>query len=90
MACGTPVIAYPRGSVPEIIEEGRTGFLVNDTQAAARAVEHVSKISREECRQRFEERFSATRMAKDYLGVYKGLTHFVSEILHLGDGVSVG
>jgi glycosyltransferase involved in cell wall biosynthesis len=90
MACGTPVIAYPRGSVPEIIEEGRTGFLVNDTQAAARTVEHVSKISREECRQRFEERFSATRMAKDYLAVYKGLTHFVSEILHLGDGVSVG
>jgi glycosyltransferase involved in cell wall biosynthesis len=90
MACGTPVIAYPRGSVPEIIEEGRTGFLVNDEQSAARAVEHVAKLSREECRRRFEERFSATRMAKDYLAVYKGLTPFVSEPLHLGDGVSVG
>jgi glycosyltransferase involved in cell wall biosynthesis len=98
MACGTPVIAYPHGSVPEIIEEGRTGFLVNDVQAAVRAVEQVAKISREECRQRFEERFSATKMAKNYLTVYKNLTRFavqqiqsgvVSETLHLGDGVSV-
>jgi len=98
MACGTPVIAYPHGSVPEIIEEGRTGFLVNDVQAAARAVEQVAKISREECRQRFEERFSATTMAKNYLAVYKNLTRFavqqiqsgvVSETLSLDDGVSV-
>jgi len=83
---------------PEIIEEGRTGFLVNDVQAAARAVEQVAKISREECRQRFEERFSATKMAKNYLAVYKNLTRFavqqiqsgvVSETLRLDDGVSV-
>jgi len=98
MACGTPVIAHPNGSVPEVIEEGRTGFLVNDVQAAARAVEQVGKISREECRQRFEERFSATKMAKSYLAVYESLTQFavqpiqgsvVSEVLRLGDGVSV-
>jgi glycosyltransferase involved in cell wall biosynthesis len=91
LACGTPVIAYPCGSVPEIIEEGRTGFLVNDAQAAAKAVEHVSKISREECRRRFEERFSSTRMANDYLAVYKKLTRrVVPKVLHLDDGVSVG
>jgi len=98
MACGTPVIAYPHGSVPEVIEEGRTGFLVNNVQAAAKAVEQVTKISREECRQRFEERFSATKMAKNYLTVYNNLTQFgvqpiqsrvVSEVLRLGDGVSV-
>jgi glycosyltransferase involved in cell wall biosynthesis len=90
MACGTPVIAHPSGSVPEIIEEGRTGFLVNDVQAAARAIEHVSELSREECRRVFEERFSATRMAKDYLTVYAKLTRrVVPRVLHLGDGVSV-
>jgi glycosyltransferase involved in cell wall biosynthesis len=90
MACGTPVIAHPSGSVPEVVEEGRTGLLVNDVKSAARAVEHISAISREECRRRFEERFSATRMANDYLAVYKRRTRGEPEMLHLGDGVSVG
>jgi glycosyltransferase involved in cell wall biosynthesis len=90
MACGTPVIACPLGSVPEVIEEGRSGFLINDVQAGVRAVEEVSKIRREECRHRFEERFSATRMAHDYLTVYQRLAGKGSEVLHLGDGVSVG
>jgi glycosyltransferase involved in cell wall biosynthesis len=99
MACGTPVIAHPRGSVPEVLEEGRTGFLVNSAQEAARAVEHVAKLSREECRLRFEERFTATRMANDYLTVYKSLNQFalepvrgrvISKVLRLDDGVSVG
>jgi len=90
MACGTPVIAYPSGSVPEIIEEGRTGFLVIDLQGAARAVKKVSQLNREECRRSFEERFSATRMTKDYLTVYEKLTRrVVPRVLHLGDGVSV-
>ena len=90
MACGTPVIAYPSGSVPEIIEEGRTGFLVSDVQGAARAVEQVSQLNREECRRSFEERFSATRMTKDYLTVYEKLTRrVVPQVLHLDDGVSV-
>src|SRR6266478_3200769 len=84
MACGTPVIAYPSGSVPEIIEEGRTGFLVSDLQGAARAVEQVSQLNREECRRSFEERFSATRMTKDYLTVYEKLTRrVVPQVLHL-------
>jgi glycosyltransferase involved in cell wall biosynthesis len=90
MACGTPVIAHPFGSVPEVVEEGRTGFLVNSAQAAASAVAHVSEISREECRRSFEKRFSATRMANDYLAVYKRLIREEPEMLHLGDGVSVG
>jgi glycosyltransferase involved in cell wall biosynthesis len=89
LACGTPVIAYPRGSVPEIIEEGRTGFLVSNAKRAAKAVEQVPQISREECRQRFEERFSATRMAKNYLALYERLTRPVPEVLHLGGGASV-
>jgi glycosyltransferase involved in cell wall biosynthesis len=90
MACGTPVIAHPYGSVPEIIEEGQTGFLVGDAEQGAKAVKHVSQVSREGCRQRFEERFSATRMAKDYLAVYDRLTRAVPEVLHLDNGVSVG
>jgi glycosyltransferase involved in cell wall biosynthesis len=95
MACGTPVIAYPRGSVPEIIEEGRTGFLTNNAKRAAKAVEQVPQISREKCRQCFEERFTATRMAKDYLALYERLTRPAPKVLHLGarvsfsDGVSV-
>jgi glycosyltransferase involved in cell wall biosynthesis len=80
MACGTPVIAYPRGSVPEIIEQGRNGFLVNDAQSAARTIQKVSQISREECRQSFDERFTSTRMAKDYLALYERLTQGVPEI----------
>jgi glycosyltransferase involved in cell wall biosynthesis len=90
LACGTPVIAYRRGSVPEIIEEGRTGFVLGNAKRAAKAVEQVLHISREECRQRFEERFSATRMAKDYLELYERLARPVPEVLHLGGGVSVG
>jgi glycosyltransferase involved in cell wall biosynthesis len=90
LACGTPVIAYPRGSVPEIIEEGRTGFLVSNAKRAAKAVAQVPQISREECRQRFEERFNATRMAKNYLALYERLTRPVPEVLHLGGGASVG
>jgi glycosyltransferase involved in cell wall biosynthesis len=77
MACGTPVIAYPYGSVPEVIEEGRTGFLVDDVPSAVRAVERISVISREKCRQQFEERFSAQRMTTDYLSIYNRLINSV-------------
>jgi glycosyltransferase involved in cell wall biosynthesis len=90
MACGTPVIAHPYGSVPEIIEEGRSGFLVGDARQAEQAVNEVSQISRAACRQRFEDRFSATRMAKDYLALYGRLTGTVPVVLNLDDGVSVG
>jgi glycosyltransferase involved in cell wall biosynthesis len=73
MACGTPVIAYRNGSVPEVLEDGRTGFVVNGMQAAIDAVSRVREISREECRNVFEERFSVRRMAGDYVRVYERL-----------------
>lgn len=73
MACGTPVIAYPRGSVPEIIEDGVNGFIVHDVREAAEAVKRVGELDRDRCRERFEERFTARRMAEDYVAVYEQL-----------------
>jgi glycosyltransferase involved in cell wall biosynthesis len=73
MACGTPVIAYRRGSVPEIIEDGVTGFIVDSLEEAVRATERVSILKRSHCRQQFEGRFSAARMARDYLASYQRL-----------------
>jgi glycosyltransferase involved in cell wall biosynthesis len=71
MACGTPAIAYRCGSVPELVEEGLTGFIVDDLDGAVEAVAKAQNVDRRLCRQRFEERFSATRMAHDYLEVYE-------------------
>jgi glycosyltransferase involved in cell wall biosynthesis len=79
MACGTPVIAYRRGSVPEIIEEGVTGFIVQDLDEAVRAAERIPTLDRWRCRQRFEERFSAARMARDYLASYQRLVEAALE-----------
>jgi glycosyltransferase involved in cell wall biosynthesis len=73
MACGTPVIAFNRGSVPEIIDEGVTGFIVEDEAGAIGAVDRLSHLPRAGVRRRFEERFTARRMALDYLAVYRGL-----------------
>jgi glycosyltransferase involved in cell wall biosynthesis len=73
LACGTPIIAYRRGSVPEVLQDGVTGFLVEDVAAAAAAVHRLSAVDRRQCRQAFEARFSATRMALDYLDVYSRL-----------------
>ena len=73
MACGTPVIAYRRGSVPEVIENGKTGFIVEDMEGALAAVERVGALSRQRCRREFEQRFSARRMARDYLAVYRAI-----------------
>jgi glycosyltransferase involved in cell wall biosynthesis len=73
MACGTPVIAFARGSVPEILEEGVTGFIVNDLDEAVRAVRRLGELDRREIRRRFEQRFSASRMANDYVEVYQQL-----------------
>ncbi|HZC58334.1 MAG TPA: glycosyltransferase family 4 protein [Xanthobacteraceae bacterium] len=74
MACGTPVIAYNRGSVPEIIEDGLTGFVVEDEGGAIGAVDRLGHLSRDKIRRRFEERFTARRMAQDYLRVYRSLS----------------
>src|SRR6516164_9736554 len=73
MACGTPVIAYNRGSVPEIIEDGLTGFVVEDETSAVACVGRLPQLSRTAIRQRFEARFTARRMALDYLSTYRGL-----------------
>jgi glycosyltransferase involved in cell wall biosynthesis len=73
MACGTPVIAFNRGSVPEIVDDGVTGFVVEDEAGAIGAVDRLAHLSREGVRRRFEERFTARRMALDYLAVYRGL-----------------
>ena len=74
MACGTPVIAYPMGSVPEIIDNGATGIIVNEIDEAVKAVQRIGAFSRADCRQVFEKRFSAQRMARDYVNIYRRLT----------------
>ena len=73
MACGTPVIAYDCGSVPEVIEDGVTGFIVANEDEAAEAIARVPSLNRLEVRRRFEERFSAVAMARRYLDLYAGL-----------------
>jgi glycosyltransferase involved in cell wall biosynthesis len=73
MACGAPVVAYNRGSIPEIVEDGVTGFVVEDETSAVAAVARLPRLSRGVIRQRFESRFTATRMAEDYLSVYRQL-----------------
>jgi len=70
MACGTPVVAFRRGSVPEVMVEGVTGFVVEDVGGAVEAVSRVAGLSRRACRRAFEKRFDAARMARDYLSVY--------------------
>jgi glycosyltransferase involved in cell wall biosynthesis len=70
MACGTPVIAYACGSVPEVIEEGFTGFIVHGEDEAVDAVHRLPNLDRAAIRRRFEERFSATAMARRYLAIY--------------------
>jgi len=73
MACGTPVLAFRCGSVPEIVDEGITGAIVDTLEEAAEALPRVIALDRSRVRQRFEERFSAMRMAKDYVRVYRSL-----------------
>jgi glycosyltransferase involved in cell wall biosynthesis len=73
MACGTPVIAFNRGSAPEVVDDGVTGFIVEDVNGAIGAVDRLGHLSREKVRRRFEERFTARRMAQDYLSVYRSL-----------------
>jgi len=71
MACGTPVIAYGKGSMPEVIDEGVTGRLVSGVDEAVAAVGDVTGIDRTKCAARARERFSADRMVDDYLAIYR-------------------
>jgi len=73
MACGTPVIAYPCGSVPEIVRDGVNGRIVRNDEEAIAAIRGIGDLDRALCRRDFEERFTASRMARDYLRVYRRL-----------------
>jgi glycosyltransferase involved in cell wall biosynthesis len=73
MACGTPVLAFRNGAVHEIIDEGITGYIVNDMTEAIRKLDRVLALDRSRVRQRFEERFTATRMAQEYVKIYERL-----------------
>jgi glycosyltransferase involved in cell wall biosynthesis len=73
MACGTPVLAFRCGSIPEVIEDGVTGKVVDSEQEAVAALPEILSYDRHAVRQRFEERFTATRMAKDYVSTYRQL-----------------
>jgi glycosyltransferase involved in cell wall biosynthesis len=74
MACGTPVIAFRRGSVPEIIQDGVSGFVVDNELQAAAALSRIADLDRHVIRQAFERRFTTRRMTIDYLGIYQRLT----------------
>jgi glycosyltransferase involved in cell wall biosynthesis len=86
MACGVPVIAYPWGSVPEIIEDGISGFLVHDIDAAVQAVGRLAEVDRRLCRHQFQKRFTAKRMAQDYLTIYQNLAKSEPRSMALADG----
>jgi glycosyltransferase involved in cell wall biosynthesis len=73
LACGTPVVSYRSGSVPEVLEHGVTGFVVDDQQEAIAAARDIDSIDRRRCREAFERRFTAGLMAERYLEVYRKL-----------------
>ena len=75
MACGTPVIAWRCGAVPEVVDDGVTGFIVTSEDEAVRAVEGASGLDRSAIRRVFERRFSSKVMARNYLGLYWSLAH---------------
>jgi glycosyltransferase involved in cell wall biosynthesis len=81
LACGTPVIAWRNGSVPEVIDDGVTGFVVDSIEDAVQAVDRVANLSRHSCRRVFEERYDAARMARDYQAVYRRLAYTGLELV---------
>jgi len=79
LACGVPVVALRRGSVPEVIEHGATGFVVDTVDEAIDATRRVAQLGRRQCRAAFERRFTARRMAEEYVGLYRRLITRASE-----------
>jgi glycosyltransferase involved in cell wall biosynthesis len=73
MACGTPVIAFNKGSMPEVIKEGQTGFIVNNINEAVEKLKDISRLDRSQCRRWVHERFSKERMVDDYISVYDSI-----------------
>jgi glycosyltransferase involved in cell wall biosynthesis len=85
MACGAPVLAFQRGSVPEIIDDGVTGVIVDGVEQAAAALPRVLGLDRRAIRRRFEERFSAALMAKNYVNLYRSLLMPAPAVVHGGE-----
>jgi glycosyltransferase involved in cell wall biosynthesis len=79
MACGTPVIAFRRGSVPEVMSEGLSGHVVSNVEDAVQALKKLESFDRRNCRRVFEERFLSTRMTRDYVKIYERLIHHAKE-----------
>jgi glycosyltransferase involved in cell wall biosynthesis len=73
MACGTPVIAFNKGSMPELIEDGKNGFLVNTVKEAIDAVAHIKDIERASCRRHVERYFTINHMVEEYIQVYENI-----------------
>jgi glycosyltransferase involved in cell wall biosynthesis len=73
LACGVPVVAFRGGSVPEVIDDGVTGFIVDSLEDAIAATQRVHHLDRRRCREVFERRFTATRMARDHVALYEQL-----------------
>jgi len=85
MACGTPIIAYRAGSVPEVIDHGVTGFIVENIDESVEAVKNIQDLDRNRCRQVFEGRFSSARMVADYLKTYRKLIAIKNNVNLHGD-----
>lgn len=90
MACGTPIIAYPQGSVLEVVEHGTTGLIVPDADAAVDAVNRIGSIDRAICRRRFEQRFTSRQMCSQYLRLYQALVRQEGGAVPASSGVPIG
>jgi glycosyltransferase involved in cell wall biosynthesis len=89
LACGTPVLAYRCGAVPEVIEHGVTGCIVDDQRQAIEAARQIDRIDRRACRRAFETRFTARRMAQRYLAVYKALSDALPSLPRVRGGAKL-
>jgi len=78
MACGTPVIAFSKGAMPELVENGKSGFLVNNVDEAIEAVARIEAIDRADCRRRVERHFTIDRMIDAYVNVYETILEMAS------------
>jgi glycosyltransferase involved in cell wall biosynthesis len=86
MACGTPVIAWSRGSVPEVVEDGVTGFIVETEAQALAAIGRIHRLDRRRIRERFDQRFTVRRMAEEYVDNYRMLASIRSSRMGSGKG----
>jgi Glycosyl transferases group 1 len=80
MACGTPVIAFRSGSVPEVVDQGITGFVVSDEEEAIQAIARLGELDRRRIRAQFEKRFTSRRMAEEYLNHYAALAPYLNNV----------